>query len=497
VSRPAPQSTPWDWISPDDVARIALAAFYGVSRRRDVCIDTWATPMRVRRSWFLLQLARELVAQSAGPSRELRPTARTTGPATRLNPTGDLQMRKFASRAKRGLFVLSPLSLVVAMVASAAGPSDSMPTSVRAAMQRDLGLTSAQLSQYLKIERLATQQEKQLAKAQGRAFAGSWIERKSNGSFQLVVATTSISPQKAAGGIEIRSARYSLAELDASKAQFDAVLARGGKPPKGVYGWYIDLPSNSVVVSVGKGAQRAGIDFVAASGVDVQSVRLETAEEQPSLRVDVKGGLGYLRSPGDGYLYACSVGFNVAQGSTPGFVSAGHCGDAGEIVYFEPSLWTLGPRLGSFAASSFPAPGQTGNDYAWVRLDAGHTQSPTVYGYGSGDVTVRGGTEAPVGAAICRSGRTSGWRCGTIEAKNQTVNYSSGETILNLTRTTACSEGGDSGGSFITGPGQAQGVLSGGSGSCKGKQPNRRTRSYYQPLLPILQAYNLSLRTGA
>lgn len=405
-------------------------------------------------------------------------------------------MRKFASRAKRGLIVLSPLPLAFAMAAAAAGPSDSVSPSIRAAMQRDLGLTSAQLSQYLKIERLAAQQEKQLARAQGRAFAGSWIERQANGSFKLVVATTSLRPQQAAAGVEVRSARHSLAELDASKAQLDAVQARGGKVPKGVYGWYVDLPSNSVVVSVGKGAQQAGIDFAAASGVDVQRVRLVTEEEQPSLRLDLKGGQGYLRNPGDGYLYACSIGFPVTQGSTQAFVTAGHCGDAGENVYFEPSQWTLGPKIGSFAASSFPNPGQTGNDYAWVRVDSGHTTSPIVYGWGKGDVTVRGGTEAAVGAAICRSGRTSGWRCGTIEAKNQTVNYSSGETILNLTRTTACSEGGDSGGSFITGPGQAQGVLSGGSGSCKGKQPNNRTRSFYQPLLPILSAYNLTLRTS-
>ncbi|HEY5849484.1 MAG TPA: S1 family peptidase [Lysobacter sp.] len=401
-------------------------------------------------------------------------------------------MRKFASWAKRGLLVLSPLPLVVAMTASAAAPSDQL----RAAMQRDLGMTSPQLSQYLKIERLAELQEKQLGRAQGRAFAGSWIERGSDGSFKLVVATTSIQPQKAAAGVEIRQARRSFDELTSSKARLDAVLASEGKAPDGVYGWYVDLPGNSVVVSVGKGGQQAGIDFVAASGIDVQNVRLETVEEQPSLRVDLKGGLGYLRNPGDGYLYACSVGFNVSQGSTPGFVSAGHCGTATEVVYFEPSQWTLGPRLGTFAASRFPAPGQTGNDYAWVKVDAVHTLSPAVYGYGKGDVTVRGSTEAAVGAAICRSGRTSGWRCGTIEAKNQTVAYSSGETILNLTRTTACSEGGDSGGSFITGPGQAQGVLSGGSGSCKGKQPNNRTRSFYQPLLPILQAYGLSLRTG-
>ena len=409
-------------------------------------------------------------------------------------------MRKFFSRAKRGLLLISPIAFAVSMVAAAAPPSSSseggVSPAIREAMQRDLGLSSAQLSQYLKIERLAALQEKQLAKAQGRTYAGTWIERMPNGNFQLVVATTSLQPQKGPAGVEMRNARNSLDSLNASKARLDDVLAHGAKVPNGVYGWYVDMPSNSVVVSVAKGREQAGIDFVAASGADVQSVRLETAEEQPSLRMDVRGGYGYLRNPGDGYLYACSVGFPVSQGTTNGFVSAGHCGDAGENVFYEPSQWTLGVKLGSFAASKFPQPGQTGNDYAWVRLDAGHTTSAIVYGWGKGDVTVRGSTEAAVGAALCRSGRTSGWRCGTIEAKNQTVNYSSGETILNLTRTTACSEGGDSGGSFITGPGQAQGVLSGGSGTCKGKQPNNRTRSFYQPLLPILSAYNLSLRTS-
>jgi streptogrisin C len=412
-------------------------------------------------------------------------------------------MRKFVSRAKRGLLVLSPIAVAVAMVAAAA-PSSSTNTvapAIRAAMQRDLGLSSAQLSQYLKIERLAAMQQKNLASAQGRQFAGSWIERKGDGSFQLVVATTSIRPQNGPVGVEIRNARNSLASLDASKAQLDDVLAHGGKVPKGVYGWYVDLASNSVVVSIGNGKQQAGVDFVAASGADVQSVRFVVEAEQPTLRAALKGGLGYLRNPGDGYLYACSIGFNVSKGTTPGYVSAGHCGDAGEPVYLEGSAgtgpqWTLGPQIGTFQASSFPNPGQTGNDWSWVSISAAHTQSATVYGWGKGDVTVKGSTAVGVGAAICRSGRTSGWRCGTVEALGQTVSYSSGETILNLTRTTACSEGGDSGGSFITGPGQAQGVLSGGSGSCKGKQPNNRTRSFFQPLLPILSAYGLTLKTG-
>jgi streptogrisin C len=403
-------------------------------------------------------------------------------------------MHKFASRAKRGLYVLAALPIVFAMSASAAGQSDLSPA-LRTAMQRDLGLTPAQMSQYLQIERLATMQQKKAAKAQGSRFGGSWIERGADGNFRFVVATTSVRPQKGGAGMEIRSVRHSLPELDASKGQLDALLAKGANVPKGVYGWYVDLPSNTVVVTIGKGKLQAGINFVAASGADAKTVRFVTESEAPTLRSTLKGGLGYLRNPGDGYLYACSIGFNVTQNGSPGYVSAGHCGTAGEPVYLEGSpQWTIGPNIGTFAASKFPNPGQTGNDYSWVRVNSGNTSLPTVYGWGKGDATVHGSTAVGVGAAICRSGRTSGWQCGTIEATGQTVSYSSGETILNLTRTTACSEGGDSGGSFITGPGQAQGVLSGGSGSCKGK--HRNSRSYFQPLLPILQAYNLSLTTG-
>ena len=395
--------------------------------------------------------------------------------------------------------VFAPLALAIAMIASTpAAAADNLSPALKAAMQRDLGLTSAQLSQYLKIERLS-EQSHGLEKQQGAHFAGSWIERQGSGNFKFVVATTSVGAQKPGADIDIRNVRHSLAELDAAKGQLDQRIAQGAKVPRGVYGWYVDVKSNSVVVGIGKGAQQAGIDFVARSGADARTVRFVVEAEQPSLRATVKGGLGYLRDPGDGYLYACSVGFNVAKGSTPGYVSAGHCGDAGEPAYFEGSAgtgpqWTLGPQVGTFAASSFPNPGQTGNDWSWVQVSPGNTQSPTVYGWGKGDVTVKGSTAAAVGAALCRSGRTPGWQCGTIEAKGQTVSYSSGETILNLTRTTACSEGGDSGGSFITGPGQAQGVLSGGSGTCKGK--HRTSRSYFQPLLPILSAYGLTLKTG-
>lgn len=401
-------------------------------------------------------------------------------------------IRSLISRAARGLLVSLPLSLLLAMGAAAAGPADDVSPAVRQALQRDLGLTPAQVSQYLKIERLAAKQEKQLAAAQGRHFAGSWIERQKNGNYKLVVASTR-GAQKAPVDVEIRGARHTLAALEASKSALDELLVRGGRVPEGVHGWYVDVPGNSVVVAIGKGGQQAAIELVAASGADADTVRFVVEAEQPSLRMGIKGGFGVLRRPGDGYVYACSIGFTVMRGTVPGYVTAGHCGKAGEVVYYEPYKWSVGVRLGSFYASRFPAPGQSGYDYAWVKVDGGHSLLPTVYGWGRGDVTVRGLTAAPVGAAVCRSGRTTGWRCGTVLGKGKTVNYSSGETVLNLTMTTACSEGGDSGGSFVTGPGQAQGVLSGGSGSCSSTGP----RSYFQPLWPILSAYGLKLRTGS
>ena len=97
-------------------------------------------------------------------------------------------MRKFVTR-----LALAPLAFAVSMAASAA-PGDMPSAAQRAAMQRDLGMTSAQLSQYLKVERLAAQQSQSLAASQGRNYAGSWIERGAKGDYRLVVATTSAQP---------------------------------------------------------------------------------------------------------------------------------------------------------------------------------------------------------------------------------------------------------------------------------------------------------------
>jgi streptogrisin C len=175
------------------------------------------------------------------------------------------------------------------------------------------------------------------------------------------------------------------------------------------------------------GALDAARTWAAASGLDGTTVRYEASPEQPQPLIDVIGGNAYYIGSGT----RCSVGFAV----TGGFVTAGHCGGTGATTT-QPS--------GTFAGSSFP-----GNDYAWVRTAAGNTPRALVNRY-SGTVPVAGSQAAGVGASVCRSGSTTGWHCGTINALNSSVTYPQG-TVTGLIRTNVCAEPGDSGGSLIAG----------------------------------------------
>ncbi len=392
-------------------------------------------------------------------------------------------MRKFATWAKCGLLTLSPLALALSMSASAA-PGDLPSPALRAAMQRDLGMTAGQLNQYLAIERLATTKRSALAREQGRNYAGSWIERKANGDYQLVVASTSLQPQQGPAGVTIRNARHSAAQLNAAKAELDLLAAQAGRAPAGVYGWGVDVRTNSVTLNVAPTARKAAIDFVAASGADASTIRFNTMASAPRPLVTFEGGSEYLSQSGGSYYY-CSVGFGVTKSGQQGFVTAGHCGNAGDGVFTLANRRTIGPQVGSFQSSFFGGSG----DGAYVQLSGSNVAVASVKGVGP----VRGMEVAPIGAAVCRSGRTTGVKCGTIEAYNATVNYPEA-TINGLTQVKVCAEGGDSGGSFISGD-QAQGVLSGGNYSCKGKQASLAT-SYFQPVGEILQTNGLTLKTA-
>jgi streptogrisin C len=361
---------------------------------------------------------------------------------------------------------LQPAVATVDVATTSAPSSPKVSAALSATLQRDLHLTADQAAQRLTREETARSVERHAQDVLGSAYAGSWFDADSG---KLIALSTD--PAKAAPlaskDIEVRTVAHTAAELGAVKTDIDAVAGR--RAPGAVNSWYVDVQSNSVVIEV----NRTKLDDAARSFLDKakagrEHVRVVESATSPRPLADVVGGWPYYIN----FAGRCSVGFTVYGG----FVSAGHCGRPGDTVSD-----SAGTVIGSFAGSTFPT-----YDYSWVRTNPGVNLWGYVEGYNGSWYYVRGSAQAAVGSGICRSGSTTGLRCGTILGRGETVNYPQG-TVYNLTRTNVCAEPGDSGGSWIS-ANQAQGVTSGGSGNC-----TSGGTTYYQEVNPILAAYGLTL----
>lgn len=393
------------------------------------------------------------------------------------------------NRSLTAALVLSA-AMLAPIAAHAAPPQEESNTAVNkqllTAMRRDLGLDAQQATRYLDAERSAMARTPAVMKRLGAAYAGSWLEHGKDGRFRIVVAATNAdaAAQARALGVETRIVRHSLAQLNAAKSQLDRV-GKQRKADPGIHVWYVDVKTNQVVVEAEFKAQDAALDLVARSGVDAAAVRFQESKGRP-MPVNIIGGERY-NLPGGGW---CSLGFPVTRGADTGFATAGHCGTVGTTT-----TGTNGLAQGVFDGSTFP-----GADSAWVRITnpGSWPLQNWVTNYAGGTVPINGSTQAPIGAAICRSGGNTGYRCGTVSANNVTVNYSAG-AVYGMTSTSACVGFGDSGGAYITPAGQAQGVTSGGqfvagtNDNCASNPPV----SFHQPIVPLLNQYGLTLFTGA
>ncbi|GAA0652758.1 hypothetical protein GCM10010174_90710 [Kutzneria viridogrisea] len=336
-------------------------------------------------------------------------------------------------------------------------------------MQRDLGLDPAQAQQLFAQQDHAARLADSLRGKLGGAFADSWFDQVSR---RAVVDVTDArqAAQVTAAGAKARVVRHTEAQLNAVKDRLDALAA-----PDSVTGWYVDLPGNSVVVETTGTDQRVSAFLDQARSLG-DSVRVVTGSAKPELFYNVRGGDAWYGSN-----FRCSVGFSATDSSGgKHFVTAGHCTKSGGSAsgYNRAALGTInGSHFG------------TGGDYGKVDVTSSQWTLQGLVTNGSSTVAVKGSTEAAVGAAVCRSGSTTGWHCGTIQAKNQTVRYAEG-TVTGLTKTNVCAEPGDSGGAWISGS-QAQGVTSGGSGNC-----SSGGTTYFSPVGPALSTWGLRLTTS-
>jgi streptogrisin C len=337
------------------------------------------------------------------------------------------------------------------------------------ALKRDLGLNSEQAAARLARSEWAGGVSATLAAQTGDDFAGAWLA--SDGTTLKVAVTDSgaASTVKAAGAVPVLVKR-SESELDALKTALDEAAA----DVEGLTGWYVDVPTNKVVLVAQPGEKAEALAAARRAGVSSEALTVKISDAKPKPLFDVRGADPYFINVGGGQA-RCSIGFSV----TTGFVTAGHCGEEGTAT-----TGFNNEAQGTVEFSVFP-----GNaDMGFVAVNDDWTPRPVVNDFNGNELPVAGNTEAPVGAAICRSGSTTGTFCGTVLAKNQTVQYPEG-TVTGLTRTDVCAEGGDSGGPWLSGD-QAQGVTSGGSGDC-----TVGGETFFQPLNEILAAENLTLVT--
>jgi streptogrisin B len=270
-------------------------------------------------------------------------------------------------------------------------------------------------------------------------------------------------------GAVVAASAYALPAADAISAKhigapkLSAVSAAVARSGVDGIAWYTDTAAGSVVViadSTVSAAEIATVKRSAGASADAITVKHTSGVFRPLL------------SGGDaiyGGRYRCSLGFNVVQGSTYYFLTAGHCGKVAKTWYTNSSHTTL---IGPTVDYSFP-----GNDYALVRYDNTSLSHP-------GGFTA---ANAFVGESVKRTGSTTGTHSGTVTALNVTVRYQGGGTVSGMIQTTVCAEPGDSGGPLYDGT-KALGITSGGSGDCKSGGT-----TFYQPVPEAANAYGVTV----
>lgn len=188
------------------------------------------------------------------------------------------------------------------------------------------------------------------------------------------------------------------------------------------------------------------------------------------------GGGSVLFSPVGGGAGQCYVAFAASSGASKNLIAGPGCTTALSTQMYSGSNVPVGPIVGGK------------NGYIVVRVT--NLKAWTVVGWinnGGQQYSITGSTEAPVGGSVCLLSQTTGIECGTVVAKNVTVNFPWG-SVTGLTRTNICARARSI--AYVSGT-QAQGVPFGGTSNC-----TTVGTSYFYPVNRILRDYGLTLLTG-
>lgn len=366
-----------------------------------------------------------------------------------------------------------------------AGEPPSVPPAEVAGVAEHFGISKEEARTQLLQQDEAHRVAAGLPAALRSQLAGEWFEPRTG---KLTVAVTNQAAAEAArrAGADAKLVARGQAELDRLLVKVRA-LASQGVP--GVYGWGVDVKENVVAVNVNTADSTKDTErFLAQLGDGVRVVRTEDQPHQ-------QGGTLHTGDPWwPGGESNCSVGFNVTEPNGAKHVlTAGHCtNDRDQAAYGQSGQQN---KIGTSNVGGTHSVNAFEGDMGVVAItEPNWTQTASVNTWGQPAVTVTGQQVAMVGDRVCHSGNTSHWQCGEVKYTHKDVDYGGGLIIGDLTWTTACSLGGDSGGGWLVGD-KATGLHDGGPSQCV-QNPGDDDLSIFQPVAEPLQKWGLTLVTG-
>lgn len=351
------------------------------------------------------------------------------------------------------------------------------------------------VSQEAAIDRLDRQDEQQATlerlRKSGISDDGAFFDASGNLTVNADDAGDVTRIERA--GLDARVPARGEAALDKIKAELDAAAAK--RTPSGVVAWSVDLASDKVTVKVNNDRGAAAKAFLAKAAKHGAAVKIVRGQEKLAPQAAIYPGSKMTINNTSGW---CSVGYGARDSAGNQYlVTAGHC------VSNLPTLRYDGTAFAKGVKTRF-ALGTRSVDMGIASVYSGHSITTAVGTWGQGStstVAVKGSSRAASGAAVCKSGATTGWTCGSVGSYNVTVTYKDQnggpDTVVSgLATSSVCTEGGDSGGAYISGN-QAQGMTSGGpiGQECTGGVYSRGS-SYFQPLDDTLRYYGLTLNTN-
>ncbi|MFF9100042.1 S1 family peptidase [Streptomyces rubrogriseus] len=346
------------------------------------------------------------------------------------------------------------------------------------------------VSEEAAVDRLDRQdaQQAKLAELAKRGIAGDGAFFDASGKLTVNAADTAEAARIEKAGLDARVPAHGQAALDKVKAELDALAAK--KVPSGVVAWSVDLAADKVTVRVNNDRGAAAKAFLAKAAEHGSAVRIVRGEEKLEAKAAIYPGSKMTFNHTSQW---CSVGYGARDRSGNQYlVTAGHC--VTNTLRYDGTAFAKGYKTRY-------ALGTRSVDMGLLSINSGHSITTSVGTWGnSNPVAVKGSSRASSGAALCKSGATTGWTCGTVGSYNNTVTYvdrnGGPDTVVSgLASSSVCVEGGDSGGAYISGN-QAQGMTSGGPTDQQCSGVNSRGSSYFQPLDDALSYYGLTLNTN-